>query len=76
VPQSCHIVRSTTVNDGLPQSRCAIHLGCRYGGSDLDGHADDHVGPYKADVGGSKPSAPTRRKTPSRSWLGVFDIHV
>ncbi len=30
---------------------------------------------YKADVGGSKPSAPTSTKTPSRSWLGVFDIH-
>jgi hypothetical protein len=29
---------------------------------------------YKADVGGSKPSAPTSEKAPSRSWLGAFDI--
>ena len=32
--------------------------------------------PYKADVGGSKPSAPTRAKAPSRSWLGAFDIRI
>ncbi|MET9903148.1 hypothetical protein [Streptomyces sp. NPDC006446] len=31
---------------------------------------------YKADVGGSKPSAPTRKETPSRSWLGVFGIRI
>lgn len=45
VPQPCHIMRSTTVNDGSPQSRCALHLGYRHSRSDLAGHADDHVRP-------------------------------
>lgn len=31
---------------------------------------------YKVDVRGSKPSTPTSGKTPSRSWLGVFDIRI
>jgi hypothetical protein len=52
MPQPCHIVRSTTVNDGSPQSRCAVHLGCRYGRRDVGEHAADHGRPYKADVGG------------------------
>jgi len=51
VPRPCHIVRSTTVNDGSPQSRCAVDLGSRYSRSDLGSPASDHVRPYKAEVG-------------------------
>ncbi len=36
VPQPCHIVRSTTVNDGSPQSRCPVQLGYCYTRSDLE----------------------------------------
>lgn len=71
VPQPCHMVRSFTVNDGSPQSRCAVHLGCRYSRSDLDTPAADHVCPYKADIGGPKPSAPNRFET--RAAPAVLD---
>ncbi|MGW9031908.1 hypothetical protein ACWGQ5_49525, partial [Streptomyces sp. NPDC055722] len=69
-------MRSLTVNDGSLQSRCTVLLGCRSCRNDLGNSVAEHVRPYKADVGGSKPSAPTRKKTLSRSWLGVFDIQV
>lgn len=48
VPQPCHFVRSTTANDGSPQSRCAVHLGSSYSRRDLGKCAADHVRPYKA----------------------------
>jgi hypothetical protein len=52
VPQPCHIVRSTTVNDGPPQSRCAVLLGCRYSRNDLGNSTADHARPYKVAVEG------------------------
>jgi hypothetical protein len=52
MPQSCHIMRSTTVNDGLPQSRCAVALGYCYSRSDRGAPAADHTRPYKAVITG------------------------
>ena len=46
----CHIVRSTTVNDGSPWSRCPDDLGSRYGGMDLNRPGRRSRRPYKAVV--------------------------
>ncbi|GBQ04463.1 hypothetical protein SSP531S_59600 [Streptomyces spongiicola] len=42
---------------------------------DLERPVGDRRQAYKADVGGSKPSAPTSAKAPNRTWLGAFDIY-
>jgi hypothetical protein len=41
-------VRSTTVHDGSPQSRCPVQLGYCYTRSDLGDSAADFGRPYKA----------------------------
>lgn len=69
MPQPCHIVRSTTVNDGSQQSRCAVHQGRRYSRSDVDGEADDHVRPYKTAIQLSKTRA--LRSVRPRDLVGV-----
>lgn len=62
VPQPCHIVRATTVNDGPLQSRCSDHLGCRYNWTDLEKGPTTSLRPYKADVDGlSCPCQSARR---------------
>lgn len=46
----CHIVRSATVNDGSPLSRCVADPGWPYSRSDLGVSVPDHVRPYEAVV--------------------------
>lgn len=45
-------MRSTTVNDGSPQLRCAVRLGCRYNWTDLEKGPTRHLRPYNAVVAG------------------------
>lgn len=54
VPQPCHITRSTTVNEGSYQSRCASDVRILQSWSDLGTLATDHVRPYKAVVESSR----------------------
>lgn len=72
VPQPCHIMRSTTVNDGSPQSRCTVHPGCRYSRNDLGNCAADHVRPYKAVVPAGTDSYPAHV---CRYGMGYYKRH-